>query len=153
MTNTLNARQVAPGGRFGVGRIATRTPSQGIVNASHDKLCQDCYRPARPGKAQIEARNVNASTSYKVRVRIEPREDGGLRVWSEDLPELVLSHADGERVIADIPRAMEVILSDRLGAAVHVEELADLPALDADARRSDPMSPTRALREFAARAA
>ena len=49
--------------------------------------------------------------------------------------------------------SLEVILSDRLGAAVHVEELADLPALDADARPSDTMPPARALREFAARAA
>ena len=30
---------------------------------------------------------MNASTSYKVRVSIENRDDGGLRVWSEDLPE------------------------------------------------------------------
>jgi len=66
---------------------------------------------------------VNASTSYKVRVTIEPREDGGVRVWSEDLPELVLSHSDVDSVIADIPRAMEVILSERFGAPVQVQEL------------------------------
>ena len=96
---------------------------------------------------------MNASTSYKVRVCIEDREDGGLRVWSEDLPELVLSHADADKVIADIPRAMEVILSKRLGATVRVEELTALPPLDVTARLPDRTPPTVTLREFAARAA
>ena len=63
---------------------------------------------------------MNTGTSYKVGVCIEPRDDGGLRVWSEDIPELVLSHADADKVIADIPRALEVILSARLGLAVRV---------------------------------
>ena len=70
---------------------------------------------------------MNASTSYRVQVSIQAREDGGLRVWSDDLPELVLSHADAAQVIADIPRAMEAILSARLGAPVQVEELTALP--------------------------
>lgn len=96
---------------------------------------------------------MNATTSYKVQVCIEPREDGGLRVWSEDLPELVLSHADAERVIADIPRAMEVILSERLGAPVQVEELSALPAFGADAGPPTRSPPAPARREFAARAA
>ncbi len=95
---------------------------------------------------------MNASTSYKVRVSLERRDDGGLRVWSEDLPELVLSHADADKVIADIPRAMEAILSTRLGAAVHVEELATLPGLGHEAAPVA-MPPAAALREFAARAA
>ena len=95
---------------------------------------------------------MNASTSYKVQVRIEARDDGGLRVWSDDLPELVLSHADAAKVIADIPRAMEAILSARLGRAVRVEELAALPALDAKGVSLERVPPT-ALREFAARAA
>ena len=69
---------------------------------------------------------MNAGTSYKVGVCIEPRDDGGLRVWSEDLPELVLSHADADKVIADIPRALEVILSARLGLVVRVQELTAL---------------------------
>ena len=130
-----------------------RPPNKGFVNASHDNLGQGCYPQARPGTAHGEARPVNASTSYKVQVRIERREDGGLRVWSDDLPELVLSHADADKVIADIPRAMEAILSERLGAAVHVEELTALPALDAKGRSPDRAPPATALREFAARAA
>jgi hypothetical protein len=95
---------------------------------------------------------VNASTSYKIRVSIEPREDGGVRVWSEDLPELVLSHADAESVIADIPRAMEVILSERFGAPVRVQELEALPPPNGRSVISKaPVAP--ANREFAAHAA
>jgi hypothetical protein len=96
---------------------------------------------------------VDVSTSYKIRVCIEPREDGGLRVWSDDLPELVLSHADAEKVIADIPRALEAILSERLGAAVQVEELAELPPRGSRPAASERLPRSRASREFAARAA
>ncbi len=95
---------------------------------------------------------MNASTSYKVRVCIEHRDDGGLRVWSEDLPELVLSHADADKVIADIPRAMEAILSERFGASVRVQELTALPGLD-DAAQDRQPPPVTVHREFAAHAA
>ena len=95
---------------------------------------------------------MNATTIYKVRVSIERRDDGGLRAWSEDLPELVLSHADADQVIADIPRAMEVILSERLGARVRVEELETLPPCgESPILTNDTTMP--AAREFAARAA
>ncbi len=94
---------------------------------------------------------MNAGATYKVQVCIERRDDGGLRVWSDDLPELVLSHADAEAVIADIPRAMEAILSERLGSPVHVEELTALPPFDGRTAPSDDTG--RASREFAARAA
>ena len=93
---------------------------------------------------------MNAGTSYKVGVCIEPRDDGGLRVWSEDLPELVLSHSDADKVIADLPRALEVILSARLGLVVRVQELTALPGLGKAPQTPLPVS---ALREFAAHAA
>jgi len=93
---------------------------------------------------------VNASTSYKVRVCIEPREDGGLRVWSDDLPELVLSHSDSEALIADLPRAMEAILAERFGSPVRVDPLESLPPLNGRPANLDrPTAP--ANREFAAR--
>jgi hypothetical protein len=47
-------------------------------------------------------------------------EDGGLRVWSADLPGFVLSHSDCEAVFADIGPALETILSDLLGSHVRV---------------------------------
>lgn len=90
---------------------------------------------------------MNANTIYKVTVRVEMRDDGGVRVWSEDLPELVLSHADADQVYADVPRAIEAILSDRFGAAVRAEILVDLRSADAVA------TPTADRLEFAARAA
>ena len=48
-----------------------------------------------------------------VRVQIQRRSDGGLRAWSADLPELVLSHADADKVLADIPQAVKAILASR----------------------------------------
>ncbi len=95
---------------------------------------------------------MNASTSYKVKVCIEPRDDGGLRVWSDDLPELVLSHSDADAVIADLPRAMEAILAERLGAPVRVEALETLPPFDGRTANADRPSLPRS-REFAARSA
>lgn len=84
---------------------------------------------------------------YKVLVTLEPREDGGLRVWSEDVPELVLSHANAEAVIADLPNALAVILSERLGGDVQVSELKLLPT------EPMPLRPAAGHREFAARVA
>jgi len=37
---------------------------------------------------------------------LEPREDGGLHVWSDDLPGLILSGADQEAVLSDIDIAI-----------------------------------------------
>lgn len=83
--------------------------------------------------------------AYRVTLRVEPREDGGLRVWSEDVPELVLSHTDHALVLADARVALEVILSEKLGGRVEVEPLEPLPF----AARA---APTGAY-EYAARAA
>lgn len=94
---------------------------------------------------------MNAHTSYKVSVCIEPREDGGIRVWSEDLPELVLSHADRAAVFADIIPALTAILGERFGSPVEIEALEALPT-EADANPPNSGSePTS--RFFAARAA
>ena len=43
---------------------------------------------------------------YKVRVQLEPREDGGLRAWSPDVPQLVLSALEHDLVFADIEIAL-----------------------------------------------
>jgi len=95
---------------------------------------------------------VNSSIIFKVEVRIEVREDGGLRAWSEQVPELVLSHADAEGVVADIPHALEVILSERLGKTVRVEALEPLP-LREGAVPQPPSAIGDGRREFAALAA
>ena len=94
-----------------------------------------------------EARRVNGQMSYKVTVCFERREDGGLRAWSEDLPELVLSHSDPAQVLADVEAAMRVILEHRLGGAVEIEPLESLSP------RHVELIECADSREFAARAA
>ena len=64
--------------------------------------------------------------SFKVTVTFEQRPDGGLRVWSEDVPGLTLSSRDVEGVIADIPVAIATILSHMLNAKIDVTPLSNL---------------------------
>ena len=45
-------------------------------------------------------------------ITIERREDGGLRVWSDDLPGLVLSHVDRDAVLTDLAFALKVFLGE-----------------------------------------
>lgn len=49
----------------------------------------------------------------KIRISIEGRADGGLRVWSDDVPGFVLSHSDASAVLRDIGPALDEILSSR----------------------------------------
>ncbi len=65
--------------------------------------------------------------NYRVEVSVEEREDGGLRAWSKQLPELVLSYSDARAVLADLPVALSQILRARFGVDVSVEELRDMP--------------------------
>lgn len=47
----------------------------------------------------------------EITIKIGPREDGhGLRVWSDDLPGLILSHWDQHSVLRDIGPAMITLL-------------------------------------------
>ncbi len=92
---------------------------------------------------------MSATPIYKVRVALEMRQDGGLRAWSDDLPELVLSHLDASAVLRDLPIALQTILSDRLGRTVEVSELLQLP--ERDELSETATAATR--REFAARIA
>jgi hypothetical protein len=63
---------------------------------------------------------------FKITVCFEPREDGGLRAYSDDVPGLVLSSTDIDGVLEDVPAALSVILSARLGTDVQVEPLPDI---------------------------
>ena len=64
--------------------------------------------------------------SIKVTVHFERREDGGLTVWSEDLPGLTLSHRDPALVLDDVKAAIESLITDMLGERVRVEPLVEL---------------------------
>lgn len=73
------------------------------------------------------------SSSFKVTVCFEQRSDGGLRAWSDDVPGLVLSHANAEGVLDDVKEALELILSHAFGQNVDVEPLGNIhEALEAN---------------------
>lgn len=67
--------------------------------------------------------------SIKVTVTFESREDGGLRVWSSDVPGLILSHQNVDGVLEDVIAALEVILSEQLGQPVEARPLVGLREL------------------------
>jgi hypothetical protein len=67
-----------------------------------------------------------SSRTFKITVCFEPRADGGLRVYSDDVPGLVLSSLDIDGIIEDVPAALSVILSDRLGVDIEVEPLGNI---------------------------
>jgi len=58
-------------------------------------------------------------TPFRITVILEPREDGGLRAYCDELPGFVLSHADAAAVMADIEPGLECILSAMIGHSVH----------------------------------
>jgi hypothetical protein len=64
--------------------------------------------------------------SFKLTVCFERRPDGGLRAYSDDVPGLVLSHADAGAVLDDVTTAIEVILSHRLNSGIDVHPLSEL---------------------------
>lgn len=45
-----------------------------------------------------------------ITIKLIPREDGGLRVCSDDVPGLILSHSDPELVMADLGPAIADLL-------------------------------------------
>jgi hypothetical protein len=71
---------------------------------------------------------MSRSTSYrdqsiKITVHFERRDDGGLRIWSDDLPGLNLSHRDPALALDDVKFALEGLITDMLGERVSVEPL------------------------------
>ncbi len=61
--------------------------------------------------------------ALKVTVHFDRRDDGGLSIWSEDLPGLHLSHSDPARALDDVKPALEGLLTDMLGERVSVQPL------------------------------
>ena len=54
----------------------------------------------------------------KIIVTLEPRDDGGLRAYSDDVPGFVLSNRDPSIVLSDVPAALAAILSAMWGVKV-----------------------------------
>ena len=69
----------------------------------------------------------------RVTVTMERRADGGLYVYSDDLPGFVLSHVDAHAVVADIEPALTEFMSAKFGEGMLVKPIQDLrEALIAD---------------------
>ena len=47
---------------------------------------------------------------HTITLKLEFRDDGGLRVWSDDLHGLILSHQDVPKVIEDIGTALPIFM-------------------------------------------
>jgi hypothetical protein len=62
----------------------------------------------------------------KIWLTFEKREDGGLRVYSEDVPGFILSHKDCHLAFSDVKEALEKILSEVLSVRVTVGPLESL---------------------------
>lgn len=65
----------------------------------------------------------------KVTITLEDREDGGLRVYSDDLPGLILSHSDRTKVGSDIVPAIDALIAHRRSAALAALAEADAELL------------------------
>jgi hypothetical protein len=59
----------------------------------------------------------------KITVTIEKRDDGGLYVYSNELPGFVLSHKNPQLVYKDIEPALSVFLSNKLDRTLAVRPL------------------------------
>jgi hypothetical protein len=67
-----------------------------------------------------------STRTFKFTVCFESRPDGGLRVYSDDVPGLVLSSTDIDGVLEDVTEALKVLLSHRLNTQIEVEPLIDI---------------------------
>jgi hypothetical protein len=90
----------------------------------------------------------------KISVTIEKRDDGGLYVYSNELPGFVLSHKNPQLVFKDIEIALSVFLSKKLDRTLAVKPLVGFrEALEQDGF-IDPMpSAPVTTRDYAAMAA
>lgn len=66
---------------------------------------------------------------FNVDVKFERRPDGGLRAWCDDVPGFVLSNANPDMVIAEVPEVLSVILSGMMNGKVSVTPTVDIAEL------------------------
>jgi hypothetical protein len=83
----------------------------------------------------------------KVVVVFERRSDGGLRIYSDDVPGFVLSSANADAAFADVQPALEGIISHMVGFQVRV---APLPTIKdyLEHRQLPPPDGGREVREY-----
>ncbi len=68
----------------------------------------------------MQAENVMAAPLATICVVFEARLDGGVRVYSDDVPGFVLSHSNRSLVVRDIPIALETIIGEMMKRPVKV---------------------------------
>jgi hypothetical protein len=54
----------------------------------------------------------------EITIHLAPRDDGGIRIWSDDVPGLILSGPDALTVISDIGPALKALLEFKRGRNV-----------------------------------
>ena len=69
----------------------------------------------------------------KIVVVFAKRHDGGLRVFSDDVPGFLLSHIDVDAVMADVPIALSVIMSEMYDRPLRVDFHDEAPPALGDA--------------------
>ena len=70
------------------------------------------------GEPVAEAEAMTRLIARRITIVLEPRDDrddGGLRVWSDDIPGLILSHSDQRLVLLDIGPAIIALAEHEKG--------------------------------------
>lgn len=85
------------------------------------------------------------TAAFKFSVEFEPRDGGGLRAYSKDVPGFVLSNRDCDRVLNGVVPVLETILSEMFNGRVIVkpvvnmrERLEDAGVIERKSRRRKP---------------
>ena len=90
----------------------------------------------------------------RVSVTFERRDDGGMYVYSADLPGFILSHRNAKAVFSDIEPALSVFLSKKFDRALAVKPLVGLREALAENGLMEPLPAAGVTtREYAAIAA
>ena len=65
--------------------------------------------------------NPEPNKKWIISVVFETRSDGGLRVYSDDVPGFMLSHSNAEAVCKDVKPALETIIGAMMNSRVTIE--------------------------------
>jgi hypothetical protein len=110
--------------RFPDGAVPYRGPFAYMLKAAFNmevtmtKLGEKLIAAAREaraiacGDADPATYRIHVPACRRITLHLERRDDGGLCVYSPDVPGLVLAHADPHKVFADIGLALEAVLPD-----------------------------------------
>ena len=97
---------------------------------------------------------MSSESIVKITVTIEKREDGGLYVYSDELPGFVLSNKNARAVFGDIEPALSVFLSQKFDRTLAVKPLVGIREALEEKGFIDPMpSAPVTRRDYAAIAA